>query len=171
MSNINKIGLSVFIILSIYTSITCGIAYRVSALEQEPMVFSTWDGFEVDKCASIWLIKRFIDRDAIISFLPKGEVIKEGIPFDTPDAKLRRYYNMSTFETILKNYKLDNPKLVHIGKIIHDIEVNTWEKKVFNETLKVQDAVNNIIWNSKSSKEVIRETLEYFDSIYKKGIK
>ena len=170
MSNIKEIGLRIFTVLSIYTSIFCGIAYRVSA-EQEPMVFYTWEGFEVDKCASIWLIKRFIDRDAIINFLPKGEMINKGILFDTPDAKLRRYYNMSTFETILKSYKLEDPKLVHIGKIIHDIEVNTWEKKVFDETLKVQDTINNIMWHSKSSKEVIKKTLEYFDSIYKKGIK
>ncbi len=170
MSIIKQIGLSVLIILFVYTSIACGIAYRVLA-EQEPMVFSTWEGFEVDKCASIWLIKRFIDSAAIINFLPKGETINNGIPFDTPDAKLRRYYNMSTFEAMLMNYKLDDPKLVHMGKIIHDIEVNTWEKKVFDETLKVQDTVNNIIWNSKSSKDVIKKTLEYFDSMYKKGIK
>ena len=170
MNNIKQIGLRIFTVLSIYTFITSGIVYKALA-ERKPLVFSTWEGFEVDKCASIWLIKRFIDRDAIINILTKGEVVKEGIPFDTPDAKLRRYYNMSTFETILKSYKLEDPKLVHIGKIIHDIEVNTWEKKVFDETLKVQDTINNIMWHSKSSKEVIKKTLEYFDSIYKKGIK
>jgi len=97
--------------------------------EEKELVFSTWDGFEVDKCASIWLIKRFIDENAVIKFFPKGEIIKQGIAFDTPDAIFRRYHNMSTFESLLKHYKLNDPKLIHIGKIIHDIEVNIWKKK------------------------------------------
>ena len=37
------------------------------------MVFSTWDGFEVDKLASIWLIKRFIAPGAKVRLYPKGE--------------------------------------------------------------------------------------------------
>ena len=44
------------------------------------LVFCTWEGFEVDKCASIWLIKRFVDNNAVINFFPKGEAIKKGIP-------------------------------------------------------------------------------------------
>ncbi len=169
MNNIKQIGFSIFTILSIYMLTTCGIAYRISA-EQRPMVFSTWEGFEVDKCASIWLIKRFIDKEAIINFFPKGEMIEDGILFDIPDAKLRRYYNMSTFEAILMNYKLDDPKLVHIGKIIHDIEVNTWEKKMFDETLVVQDTINKIIISAESSEALINRALEYFDLLYKKDM-
>jgi len=134
--------------------------------EEKDLVFSTWDGFEVDKCASIWLIKRFIDKNAIIKFFPKGEIIKEGTPFDTPDAIFKRYHNMSTFESLLKHYKLKDPKLIYVGKIIHDIEVNIWEKKVLKETLIVQDAVNNIIWNTKDRNEVIQKSGNYFDSLY-----
>ncbi|GBD95916.1 MAG TPA: hypothetical protein ENG83_00915 [Nitrospirae bacterium] len=134
--------------------------------EEKPLVFSTWEGFEVDKCASIWLIKRFVDENAFIKFSPRGEEIKEGIPFDTPDAKLRRYHNMSTFESILKHYNLRDQKLLYIGKIIHDIEVNIWERKALKETLMVQKAVNEIITNSKNNDEIIDKSLKYFDSLY-----
>jgi hypothetical protein len=74
---------------------------------------------------------------------------------------------MSTFESLLKHYKLKDPKLIHIGKIIHDIEVNIWEKKILEETLMVQDAVNKIIWNVKDRNEVIQKSCKYFDSLYK----
>ena len=86
--------------------------------EQKPSLFSTWEGFEVDKCASIWLIKRHINKKAIIKFFPKGQIIEEGVPFDTPDAMFRRYHNMSTFESLLRHYKLKDPKLIYLGKII-----------------------------------------------------
>ena len=160
-----RTGLSFFIFVFLFMINIYGKPPTTLAEEKE-LVFSTWDGFEVDKCASIWLIKRFIDKNAVIKFFPKGEIIKEGIPFDTPDSAFRRYHNMSTFESLLKHYKLKNPKLIYMGKIIHDIEVNIWEKKVLEETLIVQDAVNKIIWNVKDRNEVIWKSCKYFDSLY-----
>ena len=129
-------------------------------------VFSTWEGFEVDKCASIWLIQRFISKGAKIKLFPKGQPIEEGIPFDVPDAGFRRYHNMSTFESLLRHYRINDPKLIRLGKIIHDIEVNLWERKVLEETLTVQEEVNNIILNSRDSLEVIEKSMKYFDQLY-----
>lgn len=64
-------------------------------------VYVTLKGFEPDKLASIWLIKRFIDQKAEFVFLTKGDFPQEGIAFDVPDARLRRSHTRSTFETIL----------------------------------------------------------------------
>ena len=158
-----KTGLSFFISLFLF------IAYVMPSntlAEEKGLVFSTWEGFEVDKCASIWLIKRFVNENAVIKFFPRGEIIKEGIAFDTPDAIFRRYHNMSTFESLLKHYRLRDPQLIHIGKIIHDVEVNIWEKKVLEETLIVQNAVSKIIWNIKDRNEIIQKSCKYFDSLY-----
>lgn len=129
-------------------------------------MFSTWEGFETDKCASIWLIKMFVDKNAEIRFFPKGSKITEGILFDVPEAKFRRYHNMSTYESILKYYKLKDPKLIFIGKIIYDIEINVWEKKVFKETPSVQQAILSIIDQSGSPAKVIEKTCRYFDRFY-----
>ena len=73
---------------------------------------------------------------------------------------------MSAFESLLKHYNLQDPKLIYIGKIIHDIEVNIWEKKVFPETHKVQDEINKIILNSRNNGEVIEKSSIYFDLLY-----
>jgi len=137
-------------------------------LKEEALVFCTWEDFEVDKCASIWLIKRYIDNNAVIRFIPKGGRPEQCIPFDMPEAKLRRYHNMSTFESLLRHYGLKDPALAHIGKIIHDIEVNIWERKVFEETRIVQDEVLRIINQAKDSDEVIEESCNYFDAWYQR---
>ena len=165
-TSMKRRDLFLFIFLSLSLFVGRGSPANILA-GQNDLIFSTWEGFEVDKCASIWLIKRFIDQNAVIKFFPKGEAIKEGIPFDTPDAKFRRYHNKSTFESLLKHYKLKAPNLVYVGKIVHDIEVNIWERKVFDETPLVQEAVNQIIRNSKNSDEVIEKSCKYFDSLYK----
>jgi len=135
--------------------------------ENKSNIFSTWEGFEVDKCASIWLFKSFINKNSEIKFFPKGTIISKGTPFDTPDAKLRRYHNMSTYETILKQYNLIDPKLLYIGKIIHDIEINIWDRKVIPETYIVKNDIINIIMKSKSNDRIIEKSINYFDLLYK----
>lgn len=140
--------------------------FQAVAANTQPSIFSTWEGFEVDKCASIWLIKRFVDKDAVMKFYPKGAQIDEGILFDTPDAKLRRYHNMSTFESILKHYQLNDPKLIYMGKIIHDIEVNVWERKLMQESYPVKEEVAKIILKSTSNTAVIEKSIHYFDTLY-----
>ena len=136
--------------------------------ESQPLEFATWDIFEVDKCASIWLIKRFIDPKAQIRLYPKGELIKKGIPFDTPDAEFRRYYNASTYETLLRHFEIDDSWLTYIGQIVHDIEVNTWERKVMKESRMITNKINSIINESRSSREVIDRSLIFFDAFYAK---
>ncbi len=135
---------------------------------KESHLYSTWDTMEVDKCASAWLIKRFIDKEAEFKFFPSGELITEGIPFDTPDSEFRRYHNMSTFESILKKYKIKDSSLIYIGKIMHDIEINFWGKKVIKETEEVEKEVRKIIDNSKDGHECFRRSFIYFDNLYNK---
>ncbi len=137
-----------------------------AAMAESPAIFSTWIGFEADKCASIWLIKTYINPDAEIRFYSKDDTKIEGVLFDTPTAKFRRYFNMSTYESLMKHYKIDDPALGYIGKIIHDIEINTWEKKVMPETIEVRDTVNKIIWETKGDTQVVKRSNQYFDFLY-----
>ena len=47
-------------------------------------LWASWDVFEPDKCASVWLIKRHIDPDARFRFYASGVHIEEGIPLRLP---------------------------------------------------------------------------------------
>jgi len=134
--------------------------------EEKTVIYSTWEGFEVDKCASIWLIKRFIDKNAKIKFFPKGKTITEGIPFDMPNAIFRRYHNISTFEFFLKHHQLMDKKLMLIGKIIHDIEINTWERKVFSKTIKIKKDIIEIINKTNNVQNIVDQSIKYFDHLY-----
>ena len=149
------IGLAVF--SAPQTSGLCG--------ESAP-VFSTWDILEPDKLASIWLIKKFINPEARIKLYPKGEPITEGIPFDTPDAEFRRYHNITTYEMFRQHYKIDDPRCRYISRIIHDIEINTWEKKVMEESRFVMDAVQKIVEEADSHDEIILRGIRLFDHFY-----
>ncbi len=127
--------------------------------------FSTWEGFEADKCASVWLIKHYIAPQGLIHIYPRGEILKEGIPFDTPEAIFRRYYNKSTFETLREHYKINDSRVIYIGRIIHDIEVNIWGKKIEDDTRRVMREVKPFILSEDSSK-TMAGCIDYFSNFY-----
>jgi ribosomal protein L22 len=57
----------------------------------------------------------------------------------------------------------------HIGKIVHDSEINIWGKKVMPETALVEQSLNSLIKNAKNNQEMIARSLEFFDVLYHKG--
>jgi len=139
---------------------------QATAKADDPEVFYSWDTFEADKVASIWLIKRFIQPEASIKILPKGEFLENAIAFDTPNADFRRYHDRSTYECLLAHYAVDDKKAVHLGKIIHDIEVNLWEEKAFESTREIEKQVLEIIREAESDEQIIENSLNYFNRLY-----
>ena len=129
--------------------------------------YVTRDDFEPDKCASIWLIKRFVDPQAVFIIHRPGAPLSHGILFDVPEAKIRRYHNRSTFEYILQTWKIDDPKLDYIGKLIHDIEINTWQEKAWPQTLKLQQDLTGLIEQAAEADDIIHQSLIYFDTLYR----
>ena len=129
-------------------------------------IFSTWDGLEVDKLASIWLIKRFISPGASVAIYPKGQIINEGVQFDTPYSKIRRKFNKSTFESLLEHYQIADSKLVNMGKLIHDIEINSWEEKVYPKSREIEITIVDLLDRYKSNDVIIDRAMEYFALLY-----
>ena len=107
-------------------------------------LFVTWEGSEPDKGASAWLIKRFVNKDAYFKMIPKGEAIQYGIPFDVPESEFRRTHQFSTFETIQRKYNITDPTVLMLGKVIHDLEINTWGKNIAKETPLVKQALRDL---------------------------
>lgn len=142
------------------------LGFPATAKADDPEVFYSWNTFEADKVASIWLIKRFIRPEADIKILPKGKSLENAIAFDTPNADFRRYHDRSTYECLLARYEVDDKKAVHLGRIIHDIEVNLWEEKAFDSTREIEKQVLEIIREAESDRQVIEKSLTYFDHLY-----
>lgn len=78
----------------------------------------------IDRLASIWLIKRFIDKRARFAFVTEGEAVKDGVTFDMYGAEFTHEGENCTFETMLERFGLSgDPALRHIAEIVHDIDL------------------------------------------------
>ena len=82
-------------------------------------------GIHVDRIASAWLIRRFIDADAKFKYVEaKGYVPAPGeLRFDMFDAEFTHEGAMCTFEVLLARWGTDDPALRHIADIVHDIDL------------------------------------------------
>src|SRR5215218_5014621 len=88
----------------------------------------TWvtrQGVYVDRIASAWLIRRFIDPEARFKFVPtKGYAPEPGeLRFDMYDGEYTHEGDRCTFEVLLSRAGLDDPALASIGEIVHDIDL------------------------------------------------
>jgi len=88
----------------------------------QTMKWVTRDFVHLDRVASPWLIKRFIDREAVFVFVPWGEEGRrpaDAIPFALPGAELGPHdHEGTTFAKLLKKYRLDDPALRLIAGVI-----------------------------------------------------
>ncbi|HYK92976.1 MAG TPA: chromate resistance protein ChrB domain-containing protein [Thermoplasmata archaeon] len=91
------------------------------------MKWVTREKARVDRIACPWLIRKFIDKDAVFLYVPKEKVAevakKEGaIPFDTPGAELHHYeengQEFVSFDAIIRKYQLRDPALLELAKIV-----------------------------------------------------
>jgi hypothetical protein len=86
--------------------------------------WATRPGVHVDRAASAWLIRRFVDPDAEFVFVDDpDDVPADATAFDMIGVDLTHHGDQVTFETILDRYGLDDPVLHLLGQIIHEADV------------------------------------------------
>lgn len=78
---------------------------------------------KIDRIACPWLIKRFIDEDAEIIYVPFDKVITQAkalnaIPFDLPGVEYTHYDDQCTFDYFLKKHHLKDSALDRMAVII-----------------------------------------------------
>ena len=88
----------------------------------------TWvtrKGIHIDRIASAWLIRRFVDPGAAFKFVPARSYRPEPgeLRFDMFEAEFTHEGDLCTFEVLLARVRLDDPALRPIAAIVHDIDL------------------------------------------------
>ena len=83
---------------------------------------------KTDRIACPWLIKTFIDGEAEFIYVPADTVLevaeREGAhSYDAPGATYTHRDGLCSFEVIVQDYKLDDPALHRLARIVHGADV------------------------------------------------
>ena len=124
-------------------------------------------GARVDRIASSWLIRRFIDPEARFKFVePEGYVPEEGeLRFDMFEGEFTHEGEHCTFETLVRRFRLIDPALRAISEIVHDIDLKE-ERFCRAEIAGVASMIHGITATSEDDETRVRRGGEMLDSLY-----
>lgn len=88
---------------------------------------------KIDRLACPWLIKRFIDHDAQILYVPAAEVLPtaerhHAIPFDVPGVELSHNGPLCSFDAFLGKYQLEDAGLARLAEIVRAADTDTLDR-------------------------------------------
>ncbi|NUP08666.1 MAG: chromate resistance protein [Polyangiaceae bacterium] len=129
-------------------------------------VWVTRRGVHVDRIATAWLIRRFIDAGATIKLVaPKGYVpLDEELRFDMFEAEYGHEDGGCTLETVIRRFGLDTAGLAAVGEIVHDIDIKDARYRR-PETEGVASIINGICLSSASDDERLERGARVFDAL------
>ncbi len=133
------------------------------------MKWVTREYVHVDRTACPWLIKKFIDPEAEFIFAPTEkieEIVKTqgAIPFDAPGVKLGHRDGKCSFETIIEEYKLEDPALHELAKIVHSAD--TRDTGLAPEGIGLNAIMTGARFNVRDDFEAVEKAAYVYDALY-----
>jgi hypothetical protein len=99
-------------------------AVRVNPKEYKNRVWVTRPRPGVDRCASAWLIRRFIDPKGRFVFASEDGVTAGAVPYDMfHERGFGHRGGDCTFETLEKDFRIRDRRVAVIGQMIHDADL------------------------------------------------
>ena len=131
---------------------------------------ATWvtrTGIHVDRMASAWLIRRFIDPEARFKFVLGHEYAPEAgeLRFDMFQAEFTHDGDLCTFEVLLRHFGLKEAALRNLAEIVHDIDLKD-AKFARPEAPGLDGLIAGIAMRHKEDEARLSEGAAMFDSLH-----
>jgi hypothetical protein len=141
---------------------------RFSSLKEfENKTWVTRKSIHIDRMASAWLIKRFINIEAKFKFVETKEYApkKNELRFDMFEAEFTHEGDMCTFEVLVTRLNLKDNALKVLAEIIHDIDLND-QKYQRDEAIGVSQIINGVISAHATDEARLNRSSAIFDDLY-----
>jgi hypothetical protein len=119
----------------------------------------------VDRIASAWLIRRFVDPDATFVFAEPAQFPPDAIPFDAPGAELSHQGEDCTFETLVKRARLRDRRLLRLAEVVHEADLRDG-KYPHEEARGIDVAVRALLAASPDDQHVLAQGMALFEGLY-----
>jgi len=122
----------------------------------------------VDRFASAWLIKKFIDRNASFAFIDEKDLDNLGedvIPFDIRGGRFTHAGDLCTLEVLMKSFVLKDKILKKIAEIVHELDIKD-DKFRTSEAKGIEDILSGIRKTAKDDYECLEKGMAIFEMLY-----
>jgi hypothetical protein len=124
---------------------------------------------KIDRIACPWLIKKFIDKEAEIIYVPFEEVIAKAAelnatPFDIPGVEFTHCNDECTFDYFIKKYKLKDKALDIMAPIVRGADTDRHDMATQASGLWAISA--GLAYNYKDDAELLEKGMLLYDALY-----
>ena len=138
---------------------------RLDPARYRGRTWATRKNLWVDRLASAWLVKRFIDKNARFVWVDRPRDRPRGsVGFDFDGAEFTHAASRVTFEVLLASFGLDgDPALVSIGRAVHFLDAGGIPVA---DAKGLETIFNGIKAKARSDDEMLLEAVKVFDFFY-----
>ena len=124
-------------------------------------------GVLIDRMASAWLIRRFVDRQAKFKFVPGGgyEPREGELRFDMPGAEFTHQGDRCTFEVLVERFAPSDLSLRQIAEIVHDVDLSDG-KFGRAESVGIERAVFGLAQSTADDRQRLERSHTLLDALY-----
>jgi len=140
-------------------------ALKVNSREYVGRMWVTRPRPGIDRSASAWLIRRFIDKKARFTFAREQDVPQQAVPFDMFHGGFGHRGEDCTFETLEKAFGIHDKKVEVIGQMIHDADLLD-EKYGRKEAFGIDEVLNGWAKQEVPDKELLDRGMELIAALY-----
>jgi hypothetical protein len=144
---------------------------RFAIPEVAAMQWVTREHPHTDRIACPWLIRRFIDAEAEIVYVPRDEVLsyaqREGaISFDAPGARYTHRDGLCTFEVLVDDHGLaGDPALALVARVVHGADI-TEDADSTPQSRGLEAIARGFMHLGLGDQEQLRLELPVYDALY-----
>lgn len=121
----------------------------------------------VDRMASAWLIRRFIDADARFAFaVDRANVPADALPFDMYGVEFTHRGDGCTFETLCDVFDLGDAAVARVGELVHDLDLKDG-KFGAAEAATIGAMIDGLQLTHADDHALLEQGIAMFESLYR----
>ena len=135
---------------------------RLDAAKYRNRIWATRNNAGVDRLASAWLVKRFIDKDAKFAWIDRPrDCPRKAVGFDFDGAEFTHSGGRVTFEVLLASFGLDHDTaLAAIGAAVHFLDIGGIPVA---DARGLETALRGARKNARGDDQLLSEAMRIFD--------
>ena len=124
---------------------------------------------KIDRIACPWLIKRFIDHDAEIIYVPFDQVLSKAAelgatPFDLPGVEYTHYDDQCSFDYFIKKHRLKDVALDRVAAIVRGADTDRHD--FAPQSAGLEAIFSGLAYNIKDDHELLNLGMIIYDGLY-----
>ena len=127
--------------------------------------YATTPTVELDRCATAWVIRRYVEPEASFEFHPADAMPPGVTPYDLPDAELRRDARHATVEVLIARERLDDPFVQYLGRMVHEAEIRGWARGLDAPSAEVERRVMEAVVAAPDPESALRGCFAVLDAL------